>query len=113
MKHHHRLNEYRIMWIFVLFDLPTYTPLERKAASGFRNELIKDGFTMFQYSVYIRHCSSAENAAVHIRRVKNMLPEEGEVVIMQVTDKQFGMIEHFSSHHPSSSPSPSTPVEMF
>ena len=113
MKHHHRLNEYRIMWVFVLFDLPTYTPLERKAASGFRNELIKDGFTMFQYSVYIRHCSSAENAAVHIRRVKNMLPEEGEVVIMQVTDKQFGMIEHFSSHHPSSSPSPSTPVEMF
>ena len=67
---------------------------------------------MFQYSVYIRHCSSVENAAVHIRRVKNMLPEEGEVIIMQVTDKQFGMIEHFSSHQIGPTPAPSPTVEM-
>lgn len=107
-----RLSEYRIMWIFVLFDLPTYTATERKAAAGFRKELLKDGFTMFQYSVYIRHCPSAENAAVHIRRVKDMLPEEGEVVIMQITDKQFGMIEHFTSHHPKEAPPTPEPIEL-
>lgn len=101
------------MWIFVLFDLPTYTSQERKAAAGFRTELIKDGFTMFQYSVYIRHCASAENTAVHVRRVKDLLPEEGEVVIMQLTDKQFGMMEHFSSHHPKTPPSAPPSLDLF
>ena len=95
-----RLSEYRIMWVFVFFDLPTGTPKERKAATSFRQELLKDGFTMFQYSIYMRHCASMEQAQTHVRRVKAMLPDEGEVVIMTLTDKQFGMMEHFSSRNP-------------
>ena len=95
-----RLSEYRIMWVFVFFDLPTSTPKERKAATSFRQELLKDGFTMFQYSIYMRHCASMELAQTHVRRVKAMLPDEGEVVIMTLTDKQFGMMEHFSSRKP-------------
>ena len=35
------------MWVFVSFDLPTYTAEERKNAARFRKELIKDGFRMF------------------------------------------------------------------
>ena len=35
-----RLNAYRIMWVLVLFDLPTETKLERKAASKFRKLLL-------------------------------------------------------------------------
>ena len=88
------------MWVFVFFDLPTSTPKERKAATSFRQELLKDGFTMFQYSIYMRHCASMEQAQTHVRRVKAMLPDEGEVVIMTLTDKQFGMMEHFSSRKP-------------
>ena len=107
-----RLSEYRIMWIFVFFDLPTYTAPERKVAAGFRQGLLKDGFTMFQYSIYIRHCASMEQAQTHTRHVKQMLPEEGEVVIMTITDKQFGMMEHFSSHLPATLPPSSAPVEM-
>ena len=45
---------------------------------------------MFQYSIYMRHCASMEQAQTHVRRVKVMLPNEGEVVIMTLTDKQFG-----------------------
>ena len=66
-----RISEYRIMWILVFFDLPTETKKERKAASDFRNKLQKDGFTMFQFSIYIRHCASAENAEVHVKRIKS------------------------------------------
>jgi len=108
-----RLSEYRVMWVFVFFDLPTYTSLERKAASGFRQSLLKDGFSMFQYSIYPRHCASAENAAVHVRRVKSMLPDEGEVVIMTITDKQFGMMEHFSSHCTTKPPESPPPLDLF
>ena len=55
-----RLNAYRIMWLFVFFDLPTNTKTERRHAVQFRKALEKDGFTMMQYSVYVRHCASKE-----------------------------------------------------
>ncbi len=90
-----RLNEYRILWILVLFDLPTETRKERRVAAKFRKEIMADGFTMFQFSIYLRHCSSRENAEVHIKRVKKLLPESGHVGILSITDKQFGMMEIF------------------
>ena len=68
-----RFNAYRVMWVLVLFDLPTETKTERKAAARFRKKLLDDGFTMFQFSIYMRHCASRENAKVHIKRVKSFL----------------------------------------
>ena len=59
------------MWILVLFDLPTETKKDKKAYTDFHKNLQKDGFTMFQFSIYVRHCASSENAAVHIKRVKS------------------------------------------
>ena len=59
----------------VFFDLPTDTKKERKAATVFRQNLIKDGFTMFQFSIYIRHCGSKENMGVHIKRVSSLWTE--------------------------------------
>ena len=90
-----RLNAYHIMWLFVFFDLPTNTKKERKDAAQFRKALEKDGFTMMQYSVYIRHCPSRENMNVHISRVKKFVPEKGKVGILTITDKQFGDMELF------------------
>jgi CRISPR-associated protein Cas2 len=90
-----RLNAYRIMWVLVFFDLPTETKQERKIASKFRKDILKDGFAMFQFSIYLRHCASMENAEVHKKRVKKMLPEKGHIGIMTITDKQFGMMEIF------------------
>lgn len=83
------------MWIIVLFDLPTDTKAARKEYTRFRKNLLQDGFTMMQYSVYIRHSSSDENALVHAKRVKSQLPDDGEVRIIKITDKQFGKIEVF------------------
>ncbi|HFA47477.1 MAG TPA: CRISPR-associated endonuclease Cas2 [Bacteroidetes bacterium] len=102
------------MWLFVLFDLPTNTKKERKAASSFRKKLLKDGFSMMQYSIYIRHCPSRENAAVHLRRIRTFLPDRGFVSVLKVTDKQFGDIENFwgkSSTKPKQDPPPQ--LELF
>jgi len=90
-----RLNQYRILWVFVFFDLPTETKKERKVYATFRKKIIADGFTMFQFSIYLRHCSSRENADVHTKRVKNLLPEKGHIGILTITDKQFGDMEIF------------------
>jgi len=95
-----RLNAYRIMWTIVMYDLPTETKKERKVASKFRKDLLKDGFSMFQFSLYVRHSASSENADVHKRRVKNSLPEHGKIGILQITDKQFGQMEIFYGKKP-------------
>lgn len=83
------------MWLFVFFDLPVTTKTERRTATTFRNKLLKDGFTMMQFSVYIRHCASRESANVHIKRVKSFVPAKGHVSILGVTDKQYGEIKNF------------------
>ena len=83
------------MWVIVLFDLPTDTKTARKQYVRFRKHLMNDGFSMMQYSVYVRHCASDENAAVHVKRVKSVLPPDGEVRIVKITDKQFGKIQVF------------------
>ena len=90
-----RLNAYHIMWLFVFFDLPTNTKKERKAAAQFRKALEKDGFSMMQYSVYVRHCPSKENMNVHIARVRASMPPSGLTSILSITDKQYGEIQNF------------------
>jgi CRISPR-associated protein Cas2 len=90
-----RLNAYRIMWIFVMFDLPVGTEKERKDATSFRKRLLNDGFTMLQFSIYIRCCPSFEYAETHIRRVRDMIPARGLISIVTITDKQFSQIRNF------------------
>lgn len=87
-----RLNSYRIMWLFVMFDLPTLTKVDKKYSARFRKDLEKDGFIMHQWSVYIRHCASFESANIHIKRIKSFAPSKGLVSILTVTDKQYSDI---------------------
>jgi CRISPR-associated protein Cas2 len=77
------------MWVLAMFDLPVDTKEARKQYAQFRKSLMKDGFTMLQFSVYIRHCASEENALVHMERVEKIVPADGEVRVMAVTDKQY------------------------
>ncbi len=108
-----RLNAYRVMWVLVFFDLPTETKVQRKRYAQFRKKIMGNGFSMFQFSMYIRHCSSRENAEVHIQRVKAILPSEGHVGIMCVTDKQFGNIEIFYGHKTEKVPEVAQQLELF
>ncbi len=77
------------MWTIVLFDLPTDDIEMKRDYRYFLKFLLENGFTMMQYSVYMRHSSSEENAQVHINRVHIHLPADGEVHIIRITDKQF------------------------
>ena len=101
------------MWVLVLFDLPTETKKERKEYARFRKDIMGDGFTMFQFSIYLRHCPSKEVADMHIKRVKNMLPPNGNVGILCITDKQFANIEVFHGTKEIKGPSQPTQLELF
>ena len=108
-----RFSEYRIMWVLVFFDLPTETKRERKAAATFRKQIMEDGFTMFQFSIYLRHCASMENAEVHMRRVRSILPDCGHVGMLCITDKQFANMEIFYARKTIEPTAPGQQLELF
>jgi CRISPR-associated protein Cas2 len=83
------ISGYRCMWLLTMFDLPVETKASRRAYAQFRKALLKDGFAQMQYSVYVRHCASEENADVHEQRVESAVPADGEVRLLRITDKQY------------------------
>ena len=108
-----RFSEYRVMWILVFFDLPTETKKDKRAYTEFRKHLLNDGFNMFQFSIYLRHCPSVENADTHIKRLKKMLPEFGEIGILCITDKQFATMERYYGTKKSDLSPPTQQLELF
>ena len=55
--------------MIVFFDLPVVTARERKAATKFRNFLLKDGYHMIQFSVYSRICNGMDSVEKHEARL--------------------------------------------
>ena len=91
------LSPYRIMWLFVMFDLPVGTKSERKEATTFRKQLLDLGFEMSQFSIYLKYCSSNEKAETIGANVQGILPRGGKVDVLTITDKQFANMKRFYS----------------
>jgi CRISPR-associated protein Cas2 len=89
------LSGYRIMWLLVMFDLPTLTKTERKNAQAFRLSLLDQGFEMAQLSVYMRVCGSKAHYLSLLNKIQLALPEGGKVDVLCFTDKQYGQIRSF------------------
>lgn len=73
----------------VAFDLPVGTKEERKRATGFRDFLIDDGYSMMQFSVYVRPCVSFARQETHMSRLKAHIPDEGSVRAIFITRSQW------------------------
>jgi CRISPR-associated protein Cas2 len=101
------------MWVIVLFDLPVDTPEARRHYTRFRKSLLKDGFLMMQFSVYARSCPSEENAQVHDRRVKSLLPPAGEVRVLHLTDAQMSRMKIFRGRKRQEPEQPARQLEFF
>lgn len=89
------LTGYRLMWMMVIFDLPVGTKMQRRAATKFRTFLLDEGFSMSQFSVYVRFCGGKDQAEAYTRRIKRALPKTGLVQILFFTDKQYEGIMSF------------------
>lgn len=96
----------RIMRLIVMFDLPTGSKAERKSYADFRKFLVKDGYTMEQFSVYTRVLFTREAAQTHIARLQSNLPKAGMVTVFQLTEKQYADRLRLLDTRPSSSSPP-------
>ena len=81
------------MRVIVFFDLPVKTKAERTKATRFRNDLIKDGYYMVQFSVYARLCNGVDSANAHIEKLWHYAPDTGSVRCMLVTEKQYASMK--------------------
>lgn len=83
------LRDDKFMRVLLMFDIPTKSKKEQKYATRFRNELIKQGFFMMQFSVYMRICKGVSAAKSAVERVRGILPPLGNVRTLIITEKQF------------------------
>jgi CRISPR-associated protein Cas2 len=84
------------MWLLTMFDLPVMTTKDRKDYTRFRKALLRDGFTMMQFSVYARYCGSEESSKVHRNKIKANLPPQGQIRVVTLTDHQFSKMEVYT-----------------
>lgn len=91
------LSGYRGMWLFALFDLPVKTAKDRKEYALFRKELLKQGFTMLQFSVYARYCCDEQKGDLIRNHLRLHVPPHGQVRFVMITDHQFGKMEVFQN----------------
>jgi len=86
---------YKSMWLIAMFDLPVKTKKDRKIYTKFRKSLLEEGFSMIQFSVYVRFCASEELAQTHRKAIRASLPECGHVRVLTLTDRQFEKMENY------------------
>ena len=99
--------------MLVMFDLPTHTKQERKAAQGFRNFLLDEGFERSQFSVYTRFVNGKEALQTRIKRIEHSLPASGDVQILNFTDRQYRDIVHFTKRNRHDSRKNPTQLALF
>jgi len=104
----------KFMRMIVFFDLPVGTAGERKAAAAFRKFLLKDGYYMVQFSVYVRICNGYDSVMTHRMRLKLAVPRNGSVRMMVITEKQYEATEVLTGkYHPKDGKEPLEQMTIF
>lgn len=81
--------EDKFMRVLLMFDVPTKSKKDQKNANKFRNSLIKLGFFMMQFSVYVKICKGSASAKTTIKSIEKILPPYGNIRVLTITEKQF------------------------
>ncbi|MGL4647705.1 MAG: CRISPR-associated endonuclease Cas2 [Mycoplasmoidaceae bacterium] len=82
-------SPYRNMRLILMFDLPSSEDYEKKEYLIFRKALIKNGYSMMQFSIYIKPVNFQSKVNQEIERLKKFIPRNGNIRIIQVTEKQY------------------------
>lgn len=78
----------------MFFDVPMLTDGNRREYNRFHKFLLKNGFIMMQKSVYTKLVINNVASAAVKERVRNNLPNDGVVELLEITENQFSKIEY-------------------
>lgn len=82
------------MRIILFFDLPSVTDSDKRAYRHFVKDISKEGFIMMQESVYLKLAVSQMIVDTTMRRLQKLIPTEGFISVLTITEKQFSSIKH-------------------
>lgn len=101
------------MWNLVLFDLPVKTKEQRRVATQFRHLLLDLGWSMEQYSVYVRYVPTGMSVVPEIQEMRRHVPAQGKVEIVGITDRQWSKAIRFFNSAPEEPPEPPAQLTIF
>lgn len=84
-----KISDYRKMRAIILFDLPSVEKQDMANNQKFIKKLKKIGFYMLQFSVYTKVLINQSEYDRIIKKVKQIIPNKGNIIILKLTDKQY------------------------
>lgn len=84
-----KISDYRKMRAIILFDLPSVEKQNMANNQRFIKKLKKIGFYMLQFSVYTKVLINQSEYDRIIKKVKQIIPNKGNIIILKLTDKQY------------------------
>jgi CRISPR-associated endoribonuclease cas2 len=89
----------RYMRMILFFDLPMVSARERKIYTTFRKQLTQEGFVMMQQSVYSKLVLNSTNEKSTYDRLKKIIPDNGIVQLLTITERQFSSMEYLAGEY--------------
>lgn len=83
------MSEYRYMRLLLLFDLPVVEDYEKKEYAQFRKSLIKNGYIMMQFSVYMKCVNTQTKVEQELKKLYKYVPTNGNIRLLAITEKQY------------------------
>lgn len=77
----------------LFFDLPTITSKNKKDYRHFVKKLINFGFYRLQESVFVKMSIDSSAANNSVSNIKTVLPPDGKIFCITITEKQFAEME--------------------
>ena len=71
--------------IIIAFDLPAITPKDKANYRKFRSYLIKNGYMIFQESLYYKIIKNSLDSQKEIRMVSSLAPDSGNIIALPLT----------------------------
>lgn len=83
------MSVYKYMRIIVMYDVPNNSSEENKEYTKFRKLLIKNGYSMMQFSIYIKCLNVKTKFESEVKKISKFIPSQGNIRVLAITEKQF------------------------
>ena len=89
----------RFVRLVLFFDLPQETKTDQRHYRQFVKYLKTEGFIRIQYSVYAKLFINNDSAKTIQKRLKNNVPDNGDIRYLIITERQYQNIVNMNSNY--------------